>query len=287
MKKHSVRSTKSFRHGFVLNEQELRRMDDLVLQQMRKEGLENIGKSYSVIYKNGVVAHSNDLDDVLKEENSGSAKITSLSIQIIIPEDRSVLIEFWDLDSDNAQSNFSIKYEIRAKHRDWVFITSSLIEERIKKIKRFSLDDSPMRLNSSSFLGLLIPLILIGSVIPNFINLSNSETKLEKVKVDWKNGDLTDPIEAIIRLNNVENSLNTSTGFQYGLWFTVIILIIYLVYYLYFKKLFPVYNFIWGDYEDQFSKVESNRKTVNNVIILGLIISVVGGLIANYIGVIS
>lgn len=284
MKKHSVRSTKSFQHGFVLNEQEIRRLNDLIVEQIKKELDEKVGKSYSVIYKNGVVGQSNNLDDVLKEENSGSAKIISISIQIIIPEERSVLIEFWDLDSDSAQSNFSIKYEIRAKHRDWVFITSSLIEERIKKIKRFSFNDSPLKINSTSFLGILIPLIVLGSVIPNFLNISNSDTKLEQMKMDWKNGELTDPIEAIIRLNDIENSINTSTGFQYGLWVTAIILIIYLISYLYFKKLFPVYNFIWGDNEDWFKKIESNRKTVNTVIILGLIISVVGGLIANNIG---
>lgn len=75
MNKHSVRSTKLFKHGFLLNEQELRRIDNLIIQQVIKEEKGKVGRSYSIIYKNGVVAQSNNLEDVLKEENSGSAKI--------------------------------------------------------------------------------------------------------------------------------------------------------------------------------------------------------------------
>jgi uncharacterized membrane protein YozB (DUF420 family) len=58
-----------------------------------------------------------------------------------------------------------------------------------------------------------------------------------------------------------------------------IILSIFLIIYLY--KLYPVYNFCWGDYLDVFNKKENARKTFNTVIIIGLIISIIGGLIAN------
>lgn len=285
MKKLSVESNKTFYHGFILNEQELRRFNDLFQEQLKKEIEGKIENTYSIVFENGVVAQTNDIEEILSLENSGSAKIIELQLTSEIKDKRLISIDFSNADSNNVRSDISIKYTISGLTRDWVFITSSLMDERIKKIKRFNLSLSSKSKKNKLFSTLFIPvtmLLVLTSTL--FTTIGKSDRIIIDIRKEWEAGKLTDPIEALIKIQEGKNALDTFTPIKYMLMFFGGLILILIILFIYLSRLYPVYNFCWGDYLEVYKKKESARKTVNTVVIIGLIISVVGGLIANYIG---
>ncbi|AIM60196.1 hypothetical protein IX49_06550 [Cellulophaga lytica] len=281
----NVTANKIFFHGFVLREQDLRRFVELIVEQMRKENSGNVEFNFSLMYENGIVGQTIDLEEILSQENSGSSKITELSLNFKSENDRVILLEFANVNSKSASTNISIKYRIISKSRDWAFITSSMLDERILKVKRISLN-SPG--NSTIFRKLIIPNIAIFVPVSILLmslifSISKSESKMEIIKNNWKNGILTDPIEALIRIQEVNNTIIQFDGLKYSIYgISLSILCLWFIV-IYFQNVFPTYNFLWGDYVNVFNKKESTRKTINIVIILGLIVSVVAGIIVNYI----
>ena len=51
----------------------------------------------------------------------------------------------------------------------------------------------------------------------------------------------------------------------------------------FFVRFYPVFNFCWGDYTQEFQRKEGVRKFVLIVVILGLVVSFVGGILANLV----
>lgn len=286
MNKLKVTSNKAYHFGFVLTEQELRRFVDIIIDQVKKDNNEEIEISFSLIYENGVVAVTDNIEDVLAEENSGSAKILELSILIFSEDKRQVRLEFANTDSDNVVSNISIKYNINALTRDWVFITSSILDERIKKIKRFNINTFLGSKRNRSLYSLIVPVaFFITLIIPTIYGIAESEKNLNSIRTDWKNNDLTDPVEAIIRLQEVNISLQAFDGIKYGIIGIIILVFIYIILNFYLQKTYPSYNFCWGDYIEEFKRKNSIRKTINIVIIIGLFVSIVAGLIVEKINI--
>jgi len=285
MNKLKVRANKSYRFGFVLTEQELRRFNDLILDQVKKDNQEEIQVSYSLIYENGVVAQTHDIEEVISQENSGSAKILELSILISSKDKREVRLEFANIDSENVTENSSIKYSINALTRDWVFITSSILDERIKKIKRFSVSNAIGRKGFRQIFTLVIPLLfLIAIMIPAINGATNTESEWDNIRSEWESKELTDPVEAIIRIQELNYSLKQFAGIKYVVFGIGIIILIMFSFSFYLQKFYPACNFCWGDYIEEFKRKESIRKTINIVIVIGLIVSVLGGIIADRIG---
>jgi hypothetical protein len=133
-----VESRKTFRHGFVLTEAELRRIVDNVSEQFQKLG-QNPNITYTLTYRNGVVADTALLEDVLSQENSGSGQIVKLRVACesgAPPNTTVVVLEFINADAEDEPGYISMRFLIRGQSRDWVFVTSTMIEERITKIRR-------------------------------------------------------------------------------------------------------------------------------------------------------
>ena len=79
MKNIKVESSKNYYHGFVLNEQELRRIVQTCEEQFVK--IKSDGQcfsKYEVRFENGVVAETISLDSIFNLENSGNIKGESL-----------------------------------------------------------------------------------------------------------------------------------------------------------------------------------------------------------------
>jgi len=133
-------STRSFSDGFFLNEQEFRRLIDTINEQFDKNGAPNPQIKYTVTHRNGLVAESFDQSDVLRIENAGSHQIISLSIAATstVDQNDNVTVSF---SNKYAESRFedSIKYKVIGVNRDWVMVMSSLIDERLGRIKSSSL----------------------------------------------------------------------------------------------------------------------------------------------------
>lgn len=140
--KMDVESRKSFKHGFILKETDLRRLIDTAIQQLEKIPGSKVGQpTFKMKFKNGVLAETPSLDEVLAQENSGSGKIIRLSYgqeATDSPNPSHIFLEFINADEDDETGLVSLRFHVFGHSRDWVFVTSSLLEERFEKIKRFS-----------------------------------------------------------------------------------------------------------------------------------------------------
>ncbi|MBL7941747.1 MAG: hypothetical protein JNM00_03220 [Flavobacteriales bacterium] len=284
MNKLYVESNQSFTFGFVLTEQELRRTIDLCIEQLKKDNATpTITQKFTIKYANGAVGDTDNLDLVISEENSGSSQIISLDLEFLDNLERKITINFSDIDSNGVSTENSVKYSTKGDSRDWVFVTSSQLEERLKKVSRFSLNTSKKRYRLLWTLifpiGFLIP--MLGTLI---FGSNSKERLLQGIKADWIAKKLTDPIDAMIRIAEANASMESLTSMKYTFIILGIITVLVLLLYIYIKMLYPIHNFCWGDYLETFKRKESTRKTVNSVVIIGLIISIIGGLIANWFG---
>lgn len=284
MNKLYVESNQSFTFGFVLTEQELRRTIDLCIEQLKKDNsTPTITQKFTIKYSNGAVGDTDSLDLVISEENAGSSRITSLDLEFIDNLERKININFSDIDSNVISTENSVKYSVKGDSRDWVFVTSSQLEERLKKVSRFSLNTSKRRYRL--LWTLIFPFSFLILMLVTFFLGSNSKYKmLQGIKADWIAKKLTDPIDAIIRIEETRVSVESFTSMKYTFLILGIITALLLLLYSYVRMLYPIHNFCWGDYLDTFKRKESTRKTVNTVVIIGLIISIFGGLIANWVG---
>lgn len=142
-----------FYHGFKLTEQELRRILGLAVQQIEKtKPTAEVRVSIQTWFKNGASSLSGSVDEILALENAGSAAITGLTISVDDGQKSPradnqeenltiVTVQFFDTEAlliAASMGTHSVAYSIVGEDRDWVFITKSLLEERIAKIKTFS-----------------------------------------------------------------------------------------------------------------------------------------------------
>ncbi|MEQ9378145.1 MAG: hypothetical protein RIG68_23345 [Imperialibacter sp.] len=281
-----VQANKSFNHGFILTESELRRFNDLIREQIKKINPEpKLEFNYFIQFQNGVVAETDKIDSVLEQENEGSKQINSLEILGKDEVENTISVEFFNKDSDNIQSDYSIKYKIRSTDRDWVFVTSSQLEERIQKIKRsnFSLKGSK---STSRLFTLIIPLIVtLVLMFTTLGSVTKRDDYLPEIKTMYEQGKIKNTDELIFLLEEAKNrqisELNILDIFYYPGIILIGLVLLLMAMYLYTWKLYPLYNFCWGDYLEAFKKKETARKTFNTVVIIGLVVSVLGGVIAN------
>jgi len=130
---------KSFKYGFVLNEQELRRIYDIMTTQMKEiDPGENYQKTFDITYKNSVSEKKTTIEDIFNEDNGQKWEIEKIEIEFDSSYKNRINILF---DSKNASYHISIN--IKGENRNWVYLTLSKLEERISFIKRFALLTNP------------------------------------------------------------------------------------------------------------------------------------------------
>jgi hypothetical protein len=279
----SVEPSKTYRFGFILTEQELRRLIGVISDQLIKIIPDaKVIQSYSIKYQNGAIAETSSIDHVLAQENSGSAQIVRLKINATAENSAAIIaVEFINADKEEESGLISIKQKISGKSRDWVFVTSSLVQERLTKIKRFA----PNQMAKSKFLAaLLFPVFILLTLLFTAFLSGNRAEYIDKIEALWKKGTLKDPIEAIILFERNRSNFDRYAVVK-PIIYPIIVMAVFVLIYAFFYKYYPVYNFCWGDYLQLFEKTESKRKFWLIVILVGLLISVLGSLIANSIGV--
>lgn len=303
MEQLSVESNKSYFHGFILKESDLRRILDLINDQLKKLATGTITYSYILKFENGAIATTDDIETVLKQDNEGSSAIVRLEIEGKHSNDLTdtlIQLSFRNLDSSNESGDIPIKHIISGKSRDWVFVTSSLIEERINKIKRKSLDKVGERGFSRLFIKLLAPFFMMFFFMIVLFSLPDSVkdstksriTHIEQLEKKWKNKTITDPIELILDIHKfdiIEKTKFDSSNFILQFFFTKPIIVYYVsiififISFYFFSKYYPVYNFAWGGYLEVFNKKENNRKFAIGIIIGTIMLGIIVNLLSNYI----
>ncbi len=147
----NVISTKTLEKGFVLIESEYRRIIQLIEEQMKKvENTQEAKMKFVILFENGTIAESNDVDSIFNLENTGSQKIIMLGAEIEMKEDDKVTsgikLIFTNPNSQNNKGAKPIKYSIKGLSRDWVMVSTSLIEERLQKVTKRNLMESSIKL---------------------------------------------------------------------------------------------------------------------------------------------
>jgi hypothetical protein len=288
-----VEAKKRFEYGFVLNEQDLRRTIDVVIEQYQK--LSTSPKptiAYEIKYKNGAISKTDSLESVFNQENLGSSQIIKLVAVFEADLDGdciSVNIGFNNADLNEDPGTTSIWYNIQGNSRDWVFISSSLIQERIEKIKRFCPNQLGISGKRSSPIRALLPLILmLVMFIPIILISESSQVSTSSLLIEAKDkGELVTTIDALILIEQARESRSSIFGdsfssiISYGLVGIVSLIGIF----VFLLRYYPVYNFIWGDYSEHFKKTEGIRKFILIIVLLGIIVSFVGGILANMTGI--
>ncbi|MEZ4933918.1 MAG: hypothetical protein R2788_17570 [Saprospiraceae bacterium] len=317
--------------GFAIDETEIRRLVSIIKEQLLKiDPSSTIVEDYRIIYKNGTIAENITLDEILREENYGSGMITNLSISLKFLEKEPniesdvIKLNFNNLDESPLDSHsHSITYNVIGNSRDWVFTTSSLLHERINKVKRKNTLINNIRNPDSKLNGYTLFLIigLCLWFIPREPSLddysienpvtekSNLLNELEKLA---DSNDFKNPIEAVIQMKILEekiknDSILTSTKWReerrawheqevtkfnntvwskIPTWLSIIgaLILPYLLMYSIHsavRKYYIEYYFLWGDQVELFQKNNKIIGYILNTIIVGILISFLGGVLAN------
>ncbi len=282
MEKTQIR--KDFSWAFVLSEQDLRRLIQTCQEHFQKiPDIQTFKQHFSARLANGSIVESDKIDDIISLENSGSKLVQALTVRVDDGKidyskqnspnpDWGVSIEFL-ADSDKWENAAPISYFIAGQSRDWVFLVSSELEERLRKTKTYALENIlPKSLQSyalalAAFFGFLIGLFLAPS-------RQDVGTLLEQA---YKTGSVKDPVEALIFIEKAkqQQGLGTVFGGLVGMvalasiaWFALKLL----------PWLMPSYTFYWGDYIPIYDRRTKLQSIFWTVIVLGVLVSIASGI---------
>lgn len=234
---------KPFTHGFVLTEQELRRIYDTMVQQMKSIRKEDFSSFFELRYKNGVRAEKASLEEIISDNNIGIWEIQELKMTLFkksSAQETRIEIELRvppaPPSKEATTRPYSIQYYIVGDKRDWVYLTSSQLDDRIAKIKQLPIFDYGILAIVIGGFTLLISLV--------------SFRPPPAIPLGYKIAGILVSILLIIG------------GFAgiYG---------------------FRRYNFCWGDSIKNFNNRRAIARMVLNVVIIGLALSVIGSVIGS------
>ena len=249
--------------GFVLNEQELRRIHDVVDQQMQRALPNGTYETlYEVRYKNGAIAEPKTLDEILDQENWGSAAIRLVSLTCREGVERPhvrISVRFTDGSNEEESIQESILYEVEGNDRDWVFVASSQLSERIARVERFNFFAFTRWRSLPLVVMILFLLSMIGSLA--FVRdptVGKHRDSLYALRDAWKTGSLRDPVDTMLKVEELR--LEHDSGFPVmrvillplTLPMGVVLLTIGGVAFL--RYAIPPYNFVWGEYQRDYEK---------------------------------
>ncbi len=238
----SVRETSS--KGFTLNEQEIRRIYSIITQQMKAVvPSDDYESTFTLTFKNKIEEQKTNIDDIFAESNGGAWEIQKLDIKVHYKYDEEIRLKF------EKNSSSSIYYSIEGKDRNWVFLTKSYLDERIKSIAKqlFFRDD-------------FISLSVISTLVLTYI------------------GTLVLIIGKLIFPSHVDISI------PFGDLIVILLLLLFLgIAALTYFICFTPYNFSWGDYKQAYEKRQAGGKFILIGVLLAVILSIIGGIVANYL----
>jgi len=293
MIKNSTEATRLFDSGFFLNEQELRRMIDVISEQFEKVvGKSQIRFRYKTKIFNGLVVESDSLEFVLKSENIGSSKILELEIRAFTDTTSDeILVSFNDTFSGKNFEEKAIKYSIKSENRDWALIGSSLLDDRLNKISKPYVWDNiigkiPMLIMSI----VMIIMFSYMSSIPSGYNDNSTHRLLEAIQKKIHLKEHIDTLSTIIEIEKSKLPKNKTSildsNFKYLGWLmglAMILLVASDYVKSFFKKFFPSRIFYWGDYIESYDKMIKRRNIILGFVFITIVVSVVINLLSNFL----
>lgn len=130
-----VEKSESFKWAIVVDEMDLRRLDETIKSIIDSEDEENINILYKIKCSDGSKVETMDINEVVNEENLKSRSIEYIEI-IAYEKDLTSSINI-SLGRRGYYQTTSIFYSIAGDSREWVYLTASKIEERIESLKQW------------------------------------------------------------------------------------------------------------------------------------------------------
>ncbi|MCH8878046.1 MAG: hypothetical protein IIA89_14710 [Chloroflexi bacterium] len=268
---------RTFNWGFVLSETDLRRVAQACQEHFSKLSTASPTIRLLAKLKDGSVLETQDVDDILALENSGSKGVRSIEIRFNdgAPDPAYQIEVIFQNVSSIPRSWTSINLNIKGDDRDWVFLAAADLEERLKKTKTIAFDYF-VNHRLFSYIPFLFGLVLFMFLMTVVLNEEEAILGVEEL---YKAGELSDPIEALIMLEKAK--VEVRGAFPAYLVIGVVggpIAIALVIYWL-FPRLFPSYNFYWGDYVSVLDRRRGLVRIVWVTLGLGVLATIIGGVI--------
>jgi hypothetical protein len=266
---------KTYEFGFVLSEQELRRIAKFCEDQITKRGTPVVS-SFVVRLRDHSVVETDKVDEILSLENGGQKEIQRLDLTFSADDNiDQISLNFSDAHI-NPKSWTSVSWTIKSNDRDWAFLTEAELDDRVKRVKFFSL---PYIWSEWSQIinGVFVVLILI--IFNYWIEplVVTSVQRADALQAAYQAGKVKGPIEAMIFLERLKSS--DRSGYYYLAYFVALILGPYLISAL-LKWLAAVtyraYVFNWGDRVLVHERDMSRLKFFWTAGVVAIVVSIVG-----------
>ena len=283
---------RKYKSGFELNEQELRRLHDVADQQI-KRALSNAEYEtlYAVKFQNGATSEFNLIDEVFEGENWGSSATRLVALRFReMAQSPKTKIEIYFADPSACDGRESITYRVEGQDRDWVFVASSQISERISRVERqnFASALSARYFPLVFVLGNLLGLILFSCFAANPPGLRARANSIHRVREQWAAGRLHDGVDAILQIEDAaaagEASLALARPVLALVAATLGVPIAFATVLTALRYLYPPYNFVWGEYQREYDKLRGRRRFLSVGLILTLLLSIIGNVLTKKLG---
>lgn len=136
MNKISAEIKKDYNKVIVLDEQGIRRLHDEIAKQIDKEKKDYV-INLKIKYSNNSSIETSDLEYITKEENINGKKIVGISFNGQ-GEDKTISISFGNY-YINKNRYEGVSLRITGPDQQWIYLTKSIIEERIKSFENSKL----------------------------------------------------------------------------------------------------------------------------------------------------
>lgn len=129
-----VDKSEKFDWAIVVDEKDLRRLDETMKSALGPSSDEDETKlEYEITCSDGSKIVTKDVNEVVTEDNSKGRRIINVEISIR----NSSYSKKIDISLGNKYQYRTVYYSITGDSRDWVYLTVSKIEERIRDVKQW------------------------------------------------------------------------------------------------------------------------------------------------------
>lgn len=270
---------KTFKCGFVLSEQDIRRVWNCCEQHFSKLNPQNPHIVLEANLKDASVVSTKSIDEILSLENGGAKQITKVNLNIRDAEKdakHSIEVTFRNGYRD-ATSWISMALLVQGEDRDWVFLAADEIEDRLKRLRRLGVEYLAAH-------RLILPILMGVCVLLAFSFLiiftgSAVRDALAQIEEKVSAGQELNPVSVLLQIEQAKQARNL-WGILPVLLCTVAVplVLVYLISEL-LPRLLCSYHFCWGEYTSVYERRRSRAKIFWISGVLAVLISIIAGLI--------
>jgi hypothetical protein len=246
--------------------------------------------SYEVRYRNGAISSLDSLDSIFEGENSGSEAVRLVALTFKENAEKptvKIAITFADVTEESDRQD-SMHYALEGEDRDWVFVASSQLSERIARIEKFNFPRlAQSRLMAPIVMLAIMTVLVFVLLFSSFSQRGDTLHRVQQLRGFWKSGELRDPVDTILRIEEAKASdesrfpMANLSGLLIALIGTPLCL------FGLFPLLsygFPAYNFMWGEYQAVYDRRKARMRLVFGTIIGTVVLGIVGNIVSKKLG---